>query len=151
MGFAELRRKAAESWRAWATTLADGGKPPAVAELLEAGVVLQIPEPMAALEADAAALAEARDLEQRAALTRDAIKQRIAPYGGADGVRARIAELKRELERLQGFLGMTRHHVIAGQLAGEATRLRARHPRVFGPVGGKPAPKRRKRELEAVE
>ena len=149
MGFAELRRKAIEGWRTWAATLADGGKPPVIAELLEAAAVLAVREPMAALEADAAAVAEVRDLEQRAAICRDAIKQRAAPYGGAEGVRARIAELKRELEKLQGLIGITAVHHQAGTLAGEATRLRARHPRVFQPVSDKPAAKRRKREAVA--
>jgi hypothetical protein len=143
----KLKRDAAKNWRVWAEAIADGGKPPAVLELLEAAAVLQIREPMAALEADALAINEVRDLELRAQLCRDRIAERTAPFGGAQGVRDRINELKAELRKLEGLVGITATHHQAGQLAGEASRLRAKFPRVFGSIDDKPARKAREEAL----
>lgn len=142
-----LKREAAKNWKAWAEAMADGGKPPAVLELLEAGAVLGIREPMAELERDANAIAEVRDLELRAQLCRDRIAERIAPFGGAQGVRDRINELRAELRKLEGLVGITATHHQAGQLAGEASRLRAKHPRVFGDIETKKTSKAREEVL----
>lgn len=143
----KLKREAASKWRAWAEAIADGGKPPSPIEVLEAAAVLELREPWPALEADANAIAEARDLELRAQLCRDKINERTAPFGGAQGVRDRINELRAELRKLEGLVGITALHHQAGQLAGEASRLRAKFPRVFSSIDSKPARKAREEAL----
>jgi hypothetical protein len=140
--FTRLQREAIAKWKGWAEQLADGGKPPAALEVLEAGATLGIREPVAELQADAEVLLEVRDLEQRATAAREKIAAQSAAHGGAEGIRERIRTLKAELRKLEGLTGITAAHYSAGQLAGEASRLKAAHPRVFAPVPTKPTKKK---------
>jgi hypothetical protein len=87
-------------------------------------------------------LLEVRDLEQRAAHAREKVAAQLAAYGGVDGLRDRIRELKAELRKAEAASGITTGHMIAGQLAGQASRLKAAHPRVFTRVPTKPAKKK---------
>ena len=60
--YERLRREAELNWAQWATALADGGQPPEPLALLEAGGLLGIDQPADALEKDARAIREVRDL-----------------------------------------------------------------------------------------
>jgi hypothetical protein len=141
--FTRLQREAMAKWRAWAEQLANGEKPPAALEALEAGATLGIREPVAALQADAEALLEVRELEQRAADAREKIAAQLAAYGGVGGLRDRIRELKAELRKAEAASGITSGHMLAGQLRGQASRLKTAHPRVFAPVPTKPTKKKK--------
>jgi hypothetical protein len=142
--FPKLRRDAAKRWAEWAHAIADGGELPPPMQVLEAGALLGVESPMAALEADAEVLLEVADLERRAAHARDTIAAQSAAHGGPEGIRDRIRTLKVELRKLEGLTGVTAAHHSFGQLAGEASRLRAKHPRVFATTATKPATKRAK-------
>jgi hypothetical protein len=145
--FTRLQREAMAKWKAWAEQLANGEKPPTALEVLEAGATLGICEPVAELQADAEVLLEVRDLEQRAAHAREKVAAQLAAYGGVDGLRDRIRELKAELRKAEAASGITTGHMIAGQLAGQASRLKAARPRVFAPVPTKPT--KNKKEVAA--
>lgn len=71
--FDELKRQARVDWAKWARTVAAGGQPPAPVQLLKAGGMLGITHPGDALERDAAAICEVRQLEQQA----DQIRQKF--------------------------------------------------------------------------
>jgi hypothetical protein len=128
--FETLKNETRVQWKAWAEQLADGGAAPSPLDILEAGAVLDIDSPMAALRADADALLEVRTLEARAAEIKQNYAEQLAPFGGEAGLRERIGELRRELARLQGLAGPEKY-LQAGRLSGDAGRLRQKHPRVF--------------------
>jgi hypothetical protein len=53
------------TWRRWAVAVAAGQEPPDTRELLDVGCALQVRQPAAALQDDAAALAQVRKLHAR--------------------------------------------------------------------------------------
>lgn len=130
--FAAAEATARSRWAAWAATLADGGDPPLPLELLEAGALLRVDHPAAALEADADAIREVRQLEAWADAGRIHTEQLLAPYGGERGVQERIAELKAELAKLEE-IGNPWRHLSHSHYAGQAKQLRHKHARAFPP------------------
>lgn len=118
-------------WRRWAEAIADGGDTPTAIEIVEAGAMLSIDKPIDALQADASAIVQVRLLEAQAAKIHAAVAARLAPYGGQAGLRARVAELKAELRRLEPQVGIAPEFIRAGQFAGDAGRIRQAHPRAF--------------------
>jgi hypothetical protein len=126
-----LKAAALKRWQDWAAALADNGPPPPPLEVLEAGAMLAIESPMAALEADAAAIVRVRDLEAAAARTRAAIAERLANDGGPAGVRERLAAAKAEVRRLEKLVGMDPRSLAAGRADHEAATIRRDHPRAF--------------------
>ena len=145
--FERLRRQAEDNWTKWATALADGGSPPAPLELLEAGGLLGIDQPADALEKDAHAIREVRDLESQAAGLREQAAAQRAPHGTQDERRERIAALKREVRLLESLAGVHPLQVRAGEILGAAGRIRRKHPRAFrapAPVVAKKTHSRKK-------
>ena len=141
--FATLQKETRDQWAAWAAAVADDGTSPSPISVLEAGAVLDIAQPMAALKMDADAILQVRALEEQAAAIKAAVSARLTPYGGEAGLRERMGELRRELARLQGLVGPEKY-LHAGQLSGEASRLRAKHPRVFAAVAADARPAKRR-------
>jgi hypothetical protein len=141
--FADLKRETLTQWRSWAQSIADGGATPSPMAVLESAAVLGIPEPMAALEADANAISEASAIEWQIKATAEKIEERLAPYGGEAGLRAKIAETRRELDRMIGLAGPEKW-IQHGRMKGDLGRLRGQHPRVFGEI--EPAPKTTRRK-----
>jgi hypothetical protein len=137
--FTEIQARAAASWRQWAHQLADGGDPPRPVEVLEAGVVLRLAEPMDALQEAAATIAKVGQLEQRAAAARDDRERQLEPFGGEQGLADRIAELTAQLEQLRSLASPWRC-LDAGQLAGEADRLRRKNPLLWPATPAAPTP-----------
>jgi hypothetical protein len=121
--------------------MADGGPAPAPLEVLEAGAVLNVREPMAALEADVDAIGEVRRIETQTAALRAKFKAQRAAHGDGVAIRARMGELRRELRRLESLLMPSPEMMTAGRLDRDAAIIRERHPRVFG--NGQPAKGRR--------
>jgi hypothetical protein len=148
--FERLRRQAEDNWRQWATALADGGSPPAPLELLEAGGLLGINQPADALEKDAYAIREVRDLESQAAGLREQAAAQRAPHGTQAERRDRIAALRAEIRKLEGLSGVHPLQVRAGEILGEAGRLRRQHPHAFRPAPAEPAAKRPRRKAVAT-
>jgi hypothetical protein len=126
-----LTTAALERWRGWAETLADNGSQPSPLEILEAGVVLGIPQPMAALEADAKAIADVRQLEAAIARQRGAMAARLAADGGPAGVRERLAAARAEVRRLEKLVGMDPRAIAVGQTVRRVDEIRRDHPRAF--------------------
>jgi hypothetical protein len=125
-----LKAAAMKRWQDWAAALADNGPPPPL-EVLEAGAMLAIESPMAALEADAAAIVRVRGLEAVAARTRAAIAERLAGDGGPSGVRERLAAARAEVRRLEKLVGMDPRALTVGRVDHEAAMIRRDHPRAF--------------------
>jgi hypothetical protein len=146
--YERLRREAETSWTEWVEALADGGNPPEPLKLLEAGGLLGIAQPADALEKDAAALREVRDLEARAASLRERAKADRAPHGSQEHRRHRISVLKAEIRELERLSGMHAWDLQAGQLSGDATRIRRKHPRAFRPAPAATAKKKTSRRKE---
>ena len=126
-----MKSAALKSWRAWAFTLADGGPPPPPLEVLEAGAVLSIPSPMAALEADAAAVRDERAIRLQADRTEAAVAERLAADGGPAGVRERLSAARAECRRLERLVGPDPRMLAVGRARTEAGKIRERHDRVF--------------------
>lgn len=118
-------------WRRWAETLADGGEAPAAIEILEAGAMLSIEKPIAALQADADAILQVRLLEANAAKIHAEVAARVAPYGGQAGLREKVSELRQELRRMESLIGISSQTMQAGRIVGEASKIRRAHPRAF--------------------
>lgn len=118
-------------WRRWAEAIADGGETPTAIEILEAGAMLSIEKPIDALQADADAILQVRLLEAHAAKIRDDVAARVAPYGGQAGLREKVSELRQELRRMESLVGISPSLLRAGQISGDAGRIRQAHPRVF--------------------
>ena len=135
------RTNAARQWRAWAASMADGGPAPAPLEVLEAGAVLNVREPMAALEADVDAIGEVRRIETQTAALRAKFKAQRAAHGDGVAIRARMGELRRELRHLEALLMPSPHMMTVGKLDRDASIIRERHPTVF--ATGQPAKGRR--------
>ena len=145
--YERLRREAELNWAQWATALADGGQPPEPLALLEAGGLLGIDQPADALERDARAIREVRDLEAEAAGLREREAARRAPHGSQEERRAKIGELKAEIRRLETMAGVSPLQMQAGSLLGAAGQIRRKHPRAFlpaAPAVAKKAPSRKK-------
>jgi hypothetical protein len=135
------RTKAARQWRDWAASMADGGPAPAPLEVLEAGAVLGLREPMAALEADVEAIGEVRQIETQTAALRAKFKAQRAEHGDGKAIRERMGELRRELRHLEALLMPSPHMMTVGKLDRDASIIRERHPTVF--ATGQPAKGRR--------
>lgn len=148
--YEQLRREAEDNWTRWATTLADGGAPPEPLALLEAGGLLGLPQPADALEKDAAAIREVRDLEQRAGEYRERAAKQRKPHGTHDERRQRIAALKAELRLLESLQGVSPVLMHAGYLSGAAARIREKHPRAFRSPKSTPAQKRTTRKQKEL-
>lgn len=132
--FRAMKAETLKNWRRWAATLADGGSPPPPMEILEAGAVLAIPSPMAALEADVAAIQSRRQLQEQADRTAAAIADRLAADGGPAGVRDRLAAARAEVRRLTRLTGLDPRALAAARARSEADAIAAAHPRVFAAV-----------------
>ena len=153
--YEQLQRDAASTWARWANAVADGGDPPKPIELLEVGALLAISQPAAALEKDAQAIREVRELEQRAASCRERAAAQRTPHGSRDERRERIAALRAELRRLESVSVVHPLQMQAGELLGAAGRIRRKHPLAFQAVEpAKPAkaakPKRRAKQEAAA-
>jgi len=146
--FADLKAETLNQWAGWAQSIADGGATPSPLAVLEAGAILGIPEPMEALEKDAAAISEVAALEWEANAIAERIEKQLAPYGGEAGLREKISAMRRELDAMVRIAGPEKW-LRRGQVRGELGRLKARHPRVF-PVAP-PKPKAGARRREAAE
>jgi hypothetical protein len=144
--YEKLRAAAEKNWATWAAGLADGGAPPPPLELLEAGGLLGIERPADALEKDANAIREVRDLEQRAAGLRERAKTERAPHGTQAERRARIVALRAEIKKLENLAGVHPWDLHAGQLLGQADRIRSKHPHAFRPSPPAPTGKRPRRK-----
>jgi hypothetical protein len=121
--------------------MADGGPAPAPLEVLEAGAVLGLREPMAALEADVEAIGEVRQIETQTAALRAKFKAQRAEHGDGKAIRERMGELRRELRHLEALLMPSPHMMTVGKLDRDASIIRERHPTVF--ATGQPAKGRR--------
>jgi hypothetical protein len=148
--YEKLRAAAERNWSTWASGLADGGAPPPPLELLEAAALLGIHEPAAALEGDAAAIRRVADLEAHAAGLREQAAAQRAPHGTQAERRDRIAALRAEIRKLEGLSGVHPLQVRAGEILGEAGRLRRQHPHAFRPAPAEPAAKRPRRKAVAT-
>jgi hypothetical protein len=101
---ARMIREARGRWRAWAAAIAAGGDWPAPRDILEAGAILGLAEPAAALEADAATLTEMSQAEKNIELCRDTAAAALAPFGGsAEGLADAVAAAQAEVERLKAL------------------------------------------------
>jgi len=141
---AALKRAALATWRTWAEQLSAGGALPDPVEVLRAGTLLGIREPMSALATDAAAIRDAADLDARAEAERKRVHTRLARWGGIAGARERVRELEAELRELKHITDASAFY-MAGSLAGQASNLRAKYPRAFArntPTPKKPAKRR---------
>lgn len=128
--FEDLKAATLEQWRGWAESMAAGGASPTPVAVLDAGALLEIPSPMAALEADAKAIVEAAALEAQIEANVASDQERLEQFGGTvESMRARIEQLKNELRAAHN--AMMSHGYSAGLQRGELGRLRAKHPRVF--------------------
>lgn len=135
---AALKRQTVEEWRQMALAAADGSGDPSPLAMLEAAATLGIREPMAAMQADVAAIHEARQLEQLADAAERKIRERLAEWGGSEGVRQRIKSLERELAMLRPWVGAEVFRGV-GMISGQANDIRRKHRRVW-PEGSKPRP-----------
>jgi hypothetical protein len=129
--FKTMKNDALRQWRSWAGTLADGGPPPPPLEVLEAGAVLGVREPMASLESDATAIRDERSIREQADRQAAAITAKSAADGGPAGVRAALAAARKEVVRLQRLAGVHPGWLAVGRARAEADKIRERHPRVF--------------------
>ncbi len=101
---ARMIREARGRWRAWAAAIAAGGDWPAPRDILEAGAILGLAEPAAALEADAATLCEIAQAERNVESSRDAAAAALAPFNGtAEGLADAVAAARAEVERLKAI------------------------------------------------
>jgi hypothetical protein len=101
---ARMIRDARGRWRSWAAAIAAGGDWPAPRDILEAGALLGLAEPAAALEADAATLTEMSQAEKNIELCRDTAAAALAPFGGsAEGLADAVAAAQAEVERLKSL------------------------------------------------
>jgi hypothetical protein len=99
-----MTREARGRWRAWAASIAAGENWPGARDILEAGAILGLAEPAAALEADAATLCEIAQAEKNIQLCRDTAAAALAPFGGtAEGLADAVAAAQGELERLKAL------------------------------------------------
>lgn len=99
-----MTREARGRWRAWAASIAAGENWPGARDILEAGAILGLAEPAAALEADAATLCEIAQAEKNIELCRDTAAAALAPFGGsAEGLADAVAAAKAEVERLKAL------------------------------------------------
>jgi hypothetical protein len=121
--------------------MAAGGPAPAPLEVLEAGAVLNVHQPMAALEADVEAIGEVRRIETQTAALRAKFQAQRAEHGDGVAIRERMGELRRELRHLEALLMPSPHMMTVGKLDRDASIVRSRHPRVFD--AGQPAKGRR--------
>ena len=94
-------RDARTRWRSWAAAIAGGGDWPSPREILEAGAVLGLAEPGAALEADADALRTLAQVEKNIVAIEAAGVEALAPWGGLAGLEAAIVQAKAEATRLE--------------------------------------------------
>lgn len=127
--YSDLKAATLEQWRGWAAAVADGKATPTPVAVLEAGAILDIPEPINALRGDADAINAARGLELRIEQLEARDQARVAPFGGYIGAKQRLLELEGEVKAIRGILhgfGFERGHTN-----GELSRLKAKHPRVF--------------------
>ena len=101
---ARMIRDARGRWRAWAAAIAAGGDWPAPRDILEAGAILGLAEPAAALEADAATLTEMSQAEKNIELCQETAAAALAPFGGsAEGLADAVAAAQAEVERLKAL------------------------------------------------
>jgi hypothetical protein len=129
-----LTAAALERWRGWAETLAAGGPQPAPLEILEAGAVLGVREPMAVLEDDARAISDVRQLQAAIDRQRAAMAERLAADGGPAGVREKLAAARAEVRRLEKLVGMDPRALVVAQTVRRADEIRRDHPRAFTPA-----------------
>jgi hypothetical protein len=129
--FRAMKNEILTRWRRWAAALADGDSPPPALEVLEAGAVLGVREPMAALEADAAAIQTHRQLQATADRTAAAVADRLAADGGPAGVRERLAAARAEVRRLTKLSGLDPRSLAAARARTQADAIAAGHPRAF--------------------
>lgn len=122
---------AVRRWRTWAESMSQGGPMPPSRAVLDCATLLDIHDPAARLAADAALIREARDLEASAAAIHEQVDAARAEYGGMDGLRKRITELKAELARAERLNGIHPRSLQAGALAGQASRIRNSRPDLF--------------------
>jgi hypothetical protein len=94
-------RDARARWVGWAAAIAGGGDWPSPREILEAGAVLGLAEPGAALEADADALRTLAQVEKNIVAIEAAGVEALAPWGGLAGLEAAIVQAKAEATRLE--------------------------------------------------
>lgn len=118
-------------WRGWAEQVAAGGPTPPSRALIDASVLLDIVSPAERLAADAALIREVRDLETRARAISEQVEAARAEYGGMDGLRKRITELKAELARAERLNGIHPRSLQAGAMSGQASRIRNSRPDLF--------------------
>jgi hypothetical protein len=123
---------ARKNWARWAEAMADGGDPPPPLDILEAGAVLQLREPMPQLERDAEAVRQVRELEARSEGLRAKHDEPIAARGGVAAIRARIRELDAELRKLRSLIMPDYRMMNVGRLESEIGAIRKQHPLVFG-------------------
>jgi len=137
---AAARRAALERWQGWADDLATGGAMPPVADVLAAGVALGIPDAIDALSRDAAALVQARELEDRIARRQDHHAELLAPHGGTfAALKAAIDEARARLKELERVRNSVWWDGRLGSLKAQLQETRSAAPRMWPP-----APKRRK-------
>lgn len=141
------KRAAFERWSGWAFDLADGGTMPAVSEIMAAGLALGLPDAIAALSADAAAIVKARTLEERIAGRQRWHKELLQPHGGSlKTLKAEIKRRREELVELERVRSSVWWDSRLGSLKAQLVELRAATPRIWPP-----APKRPKRTKTAAK
>jgi hypothetical protein len=127
--FSELKEETRRQWRDWASAMAEGKASPTPTAVLDAGATLEILQPFDALESDAKAIAEAKDIEARIemAAARDAAI--VEPYGGLREAKQHLLAIEAEVKSLRGKLAS--YGWANGYARGELSRLKQKHPRVF--------------------
>ena len=127
----EIREQNISTWRDMAKALAEGNSP-RPRDVLELAAALEVENPGAALEADAAAIRERKQCDAAIALCETTVLKRLAPFGGrVEVLQAAAEKAAAEAKRLHDILvDVTAGH--EGFWLQVVSGLVRRHPRVFG-------------------
>jgi hypothetical protein len=124
-------RDARARWVGWAAAIAGGGDWPSPREILEAGAVLGIAEPGAALEADVDALRTLAQVEKNIVAIEAAGVEALAPWGGLAGLEAAIVQAKAEATRLEELHRSWADGGPSLSQRWERDRIKRSYPRLF--------------------
>lgn len=127
----KMRREALARWRGWARDAADGRAVPPPHELMAAGLLLGIPTPAYALEADADTLREIEQAERGIATCERDLIDKLAPWSGdraklieaVEAAEAHAKGLRQLLTSIDGGGGLPFWQTTAHQLRVRSKRL----------------------------
>ena len=135
----EIREHNIATWRDMAKALADGNSP-RPRDVLELAAALEVNNPGAAMEADAAAIRDRKAADAAIKLCHDTTAARLKAYGGrVEGLQAAAEKAATEAKRLHDLL-VDATSCPESYWLHRVSQLERQHPRVFGEFP-KPRPK----------